>query len=310
MNKEQFNKLCDNEYLPVFYQPWWLDLVYGSDKWEIIAAYKGDNLLAIMPVSVRRKFKFSFMMMPSYTPYQGPWLFIQEGATTQKRYSDENKALEQIVKQIPAVSRFQMNFHFKVLNGLSFYWQGYNLEFGYTYLLKYSSDNQTIFKAFKPNLKRDIKSAEKSLRIVYNSESDIRKAVEMTYSRQSKEIPDFDKMKQIVETGIRRGCGRVYSAYDEKDNLHASIFIVWDNKTAYYLLSGGHPKFRKSGATSLLIWKAIIDVSEHVEAFDFEGSMVQPIEYFFRGFGAERIPYLRVHKYNSKIIKLKHCLFK
>ena len=52
-----------------------------------------------------------------------------------------------------------------------------------------------------------------------------------------------------------------------------------------------------------LIWNAIKFASNNSNIFDFEGSMIRPIENFFRAFGGIQAPYLLVEKTNSKILK-------
>lgn len=42
--------------------------------------------------------------------------------------------------------------------------------------------------------------------------------------------------------------------------------------------------------------------------FDFEGSMIESIEKYFRSFGAIQKPYFNITKTNSRILKLKNCL--
>jgi hypothetical protein len=76
--------------------------------------------------------------------------------------------------------------------------------------------------------------------------------------------------------------------------VHAVVWVVWDRQAAYYLLAGAEPDLRNSGASSLLAWEAIMRSREHTDVFDFHGSMRQPIERFFRSFGARQTPYLSV----------------
>ena len=76
----------------------------------------------------------------------------------------------------------------------------------------------------------------------------------------------------------------------------SAIYIVWDANSAYYLLGGSDPNFRSSGANSLLLWEAIKFASGVTKRFDFEGSMIEPIERYFRGFGATQKPYLSISK--------------
>jgi hypothetical protein len=50
------------------------------------------------------------------------------------------------------------------------------------------------------------------------------------------------------------------------------------------------------GANTLLYWEPIRLASEVSRVFDFEGSMLKPVEHFFRGFGGTQTPYLQISK--------------
>ena len=69
---------------------------------------------------------------------------------------------------------------------------------------------------------------------------------------------------------------------------------MWDKHAAYYLLAGADPDLRNSGASSLLAWEALMRARERTDVFDFHGSMLRPVERFFRAFGARQTPYLSV----------------
>jgi hypothetical protein len=75
---------------------------------------------------------------------------------------------------------------------------------------------------------------------------------------------------------------------------------VWDRHAAYNLLGGADPQLRTSGASSLLMWESIVRARERTDVFDFEGSMLQPVERFFRSFGARQTPYLRVSRADAR----------
>ena len=61
-------------------------------------------------------------------------------------------------------------------------------------------------------------------------------------------------------------------------------------------MGGGDPHLRTSGAGSLLIWEAIQRASADSQVFDFEGSMLRPVERFFRAFGGRQTPYPHVSR--------------
>ncbi len=86
--------------------------------------------------------------------------------------------------------------------------------------------------------------------------------------------------------------------------MHAACLFVWDNLYCYYLFGAANPEYKTSGAMSLLIWEGIkLAKSRHVD-FNFEGSMIKPVERFFRNFGGSQLPYFRIYKNNSVLLKL------
>jgi hypothetical protein len=102
----------------------------------------------------------------------------------------------------------------------------------------------------------------------------------------------------------RHNARKIFFAVDRDGNVHAAVHIIWDENSAYYLMSGGDLIFRNSGTTSLCLWEAIKFASTVTKRFDFEGSMLEPVERFFRAFGARQVPYFHIAKTNSPLLKL------
>ena len=92
-------------------------------------------------------------------------------------------------------------------------------------------------------------------------------------------------------------------ATDENGNNHAALLLVWDKHSAYYLIGGSDSNYRNSEAMSLLMWKAIEKASLMVDNFDFEGTMLESVERFIRGFGGEQTPYYQLVKSKPKWLK-------
>ena len=65
-------------------------------------------------------------------------------------------------------------------------------------------------------------------------------------------------------------------------------------------MGDGHHEDRNSGATSLVMWQAIQFVATVSQVFDFEGSMIEPVERLFRGFVAFQTPYFAGAQVRSK----------
>ena len=52
---------------------------------------------------------------------------------------------------------------------------------------------------------------------------------------------------------------------------------------------------------SLALWEAIQFSSQVSRRFDFEGSMIESIERFFRAFGAREVPYFYVSRCSRRM---------
>jgi hypothetical protein len=73
-------------------------------------------------------------------------------------------------------------------------------------------------------------------------------------------------------------------------------------------MGGGHPELRSSGATSLCMWEAIRHAAKVTKSFNFEGSMIESVERFFRAFGAVQTPYFNISKTPSRLLRVKQAL--
>jgi lipid II:glycine glycyltransferase (peptidoglycan interpeptide bridge formation enzyme) len=73
--------------------------------------------------------------------------------------------------------------------------------------------------------------------------------------------------------------------------------LVWDRHAAYFLAGGSDPELRTSGAAPLVVWHLIRFAAQRTNRFDFEGSVIEPVEHFFRGFGGKLVPVHRIMKF-------------
>ena len=64
------------------------------------------------------------------------------------------------------------------------------------------------------------------------------------------------------------------------------------------------PELSHSGATSYLTWEAIKFAATVTNTFDFEGSMLEPVERFVRAFGARQKPYFEISKIKALPLKI------
>ena len=107
-------------------------------------------------------------------------------------------------------------------------------------------------------------------------------------------------MRRLDAACAARGARRILGAVDADGRTHAALYVVWDERTLYPLISARDPELQAFGANTLLYWEAIRLAAEVSRVFDFEGSMIEPIEHFFRAFGGRQTPYFWISKIGLK----------
>ena len=128
-----------------------------------------------------------------------------------------------------------------------------------------------------------------------------------SYSSQTETYPDIPLIsyQRIIEYVEKYNFGVVLGAIDKEQNIHAALLCVWDATTAYYLIGGSDNRFKNSGAMNLIMHKAIL-LSKNAgkQFFNFEGSSLETIEKFLRGFGGTLTPYSQLVKKSSSSLEL------
>jgi len=188
------------------------------------------------------------------------------------------------------------------MNGLPFIWHGFDVSVGYTYVLDSGSDIDQVWQGLLPKIRTDIKKAGRTVTVSeHNDVLVLLSQIDKTFGRQNKTRNYSDEIVIRLDNALRDRSQRlILVAKDEEEKVHAAAYFVWDGNAMHYLLGGGDPDLRNSGATSLLLWQGIQVAVEKNLPFNFEGSMVEGIERFFRGFGAKQVPYLRISKESRK----------
>ena len=298
--------------MPIFLQDWWLDAVCDEGIWDAAMVGEGNDIQGVMPYYlVKGKLGHVFNTMPRLTQVLGPWLRYPEDQKSWSRLAFDKKVMTALIRQLPAFDHFTQSFHYSVSNWLPFHWQGFDQSSGYTYVIDDLSDLSNVYDNFRGNIRREIKKAAKSVSITQENDIDtfFHEALLKTYQRQGKQLPvSLDFLKRLDRACAERDKRVIFFARDPEDRVHAALYVVWDDESAYHLMSGGDPELRHSGATSLLMWQAMQWAAGRVRRFDFEGSMKEPIEQFFRSFGAIPRNYFFISKTNSRFLKLKRFL--
>lgn len=300
--KNTYRNLCNNfPSLPLFMKDWWLDIVCSPENWNVALAEKAGKILGVFPYPLKKKYGFKTITMPHLTQTLGPWLFFPPKQKKTTKFSFQKEVLTSLIQELPPLDFFSQNFHYSFENWLPFYWKGFQQTTRYTYILENLSDLESVFSNFRSNIKTDVRKAQRQVKVVPSRDIEQFYKLHKTIFEKQNLSPkyNFSLLRKIDESCSKKRCREILFAKDSQGKIHACVYLVWDETDMYYLMGGSDPSLRKSGAISLLIWESIQLASQIGRQFNFEGSMIENIERFFRSFGATQKPYFHISKINS-----------
>lgn len=312
MNKEsrqKYKDFCEQNQLRVYYQPWWLDAVcYGSENWYPILHEVNGKVLAAQPVYIKRRaFFFKCIQMPQFTQILGPVTIDLGNLSTSKLCAAEKSIYTDLTDKLPKFDYFIQTFGHDFRNWLPYYWKGFSQSTKYTYVIKNIKAVEDVKDNFSPGKRKNINKAVKLVDVKFDLPPDVfYQHHVMTLKATGRKINySYELFKKMHDACLEHQAGRIIWAEDKIDGkIHAALFLIWDKKSAYDLISTIDPKYTNSGSTSLLIYEAIRFLSDRTEQFDFEGSMIESVESSFRQFGAEQVAYFTIKKTPSKFLRL------
>ncbi len=282
----------------VFAEPWWLDAV-APDRWQEVTASLPGGARGRLPfVATNVLGRIGAITSPPLTPRLGPQVFVQPDARRAKYYSDKKAVVTELIAGLPKHSYFAQNCTASFDYWLPFHWAGYSQTSNYSYVLDDLTDDEEIWRQMSKSHRRRITRGESTYTIRDDLGSDeLVPLLEQTMERQGLSS-DIDPvvLRRAHLAAVERGAGSILVAVDERARPVAGGFFVWDADSTFYLLGGRAHEVTDDNAMPLVLWTAIRHAAMTSRRFDFEGSMLEGVEEFFRRFGARPEPYSFISK--------------
>jgi hypothetical protein len=310
-NKELYQTIT--EKLPLFFQPWWLDMVCdGSWNVALVKDIQG-NIEAVLPYQVEQKWGFKLLRNPILTPYLGPVFFppkeIKEGL---QRLDWEEETINTLLVQLPSYHYFQFHSLPGFNNFLPFLHKGFSNTNRITYQIDLHQTEAVLLEKMQKRRRRYIRNGDEELMIVsgeYYANQFFELHRKTFEKKKDKYLYSKPFLEQLMQAAAENKASKFWAITEKNGTLVGALWVVYDHSNMYQLLSAFSEENTHHAAISLLTWHAIVEAKKMgLQVFDFEGSINAGIEPFFRKFGGDRANFLAFEHNRSKLWQLKKTL--
>jgi len=186
----------------VFEQPWWLDAV-APGRWSAAVVRQGDDVVARLPYTYRRRPGLMTIVQPELTQTLGPWLACLEGKYA-RRLEREKRLLGQLIELLPPFDFLRVNLSPSLTNWLPFYWAGFDATVRYTYRIEDLTDLERVRAEFQEHVRRGIRKAEGAVAVECDHPlDDLLRLNALTFARQGRRPPYSDEYVRRRVRGAR-----------------------------------------------------------------------------------------------------------
>jgi hypothetical protein len=281
IDKTKWNECIKHSLNPLIYgYSWYLD--ESAPNWDALVL---DDYEAVFPLTHARKYFVNYLYQPLFTQQLGVFYKNLLGA----------EELGNFIKAIPKKFRFidialNEGNHFEIEHSSLRKRKNYVLDLEKPYL-------KTLKKCTDHTLRNIKKSKKISNQIIPQGFDDVinlyvKYKSEQTHRVTSNDYKRFSKIAKAIQQNEFLNC---IGVVNEKNEMIASaIFAICDNRIIY--LMGVSTKEGRERRAMYLLFDHIIELySEQNYLLDFEGSDIPGVAQFFKGFGAIKQPYYKLH---------------
>lgn len=236
---------------------------------------------------------------PLFAKYLGLLVRPLEGATP-ARASLFFRLADTLLTGLPTTATFDYTHHPSFENWLPYYWLGFRQESRYTYVQAGGDGTlDHVLGRCDAKLRSNIRKADKDgIGVVAECAPDaLYRCVAATFQQQGGNPPfSRERLMRLVEGWQELGVWRVLAATDGSGVVQAVAGLVEDAGHRYLILNGTDRTVAHPHANALVVAHAVADAAAGGRALDFEGSMMAPIERFYRQYGGALTPFSAIWK--------------
>lgn len=252
----------------LYAKSWYLDVV--SPEWEALIL---DDYRFVMPLPVIKKMAIRMIIQPLHCQQLG--IFPAPVLEIQQQFAEKLKKSFRIIN-------YQLNAGMLIHAFPSFE----NIK-RTNYILPLHLSYEETVSGFSRHTIRNLTAAENAqVKVVKGLlPSDFFKSKKEAETRKVPE-KSYRILHQLIAQTLMKGNGVIYAAYSQTNNLCAAAYVLFDQNKAYYLNAFSTEEGRENRAMYAIVNELIKEFSRSATIIDFEGSVIEGVARFYKGFGA------------------------
>ena len=279
----------------IYFTSWYLDSI--CSEWNAIIIEKNDEWIGVMPLNISTKMNISYSIQPIFTQYLGV-LYANFTCSKHKELGLKKKIITEIIQVLPSnIKLIDYKFSPQFKYFLPFHWLGFDINPRISYQLALNKKNDEIYLNYSSRIKTDIKKAKKNNLTYFESEQ-VDELLKLSYLNGILTLDNCNTFMTLWKEIIARKKGYCSYVRGANGEIYAGGAFIKDRNNIIFILLSTKQKFKNLGPTSFLIHESIKKANQNKQFkyFDFEGSMIESVEYFFKGFNPKPITYYNIKK--------------
>ncbi len=281
IDKTKWNKAILHSQTPEIYAlSWYLDCV--SPNWEAVVY---NDYEAVMPLPIKKIFTFSYIVQPPFCQKLGIFSATNLNENIHKQFYNE------LCKFLSV--RYSSNSRIKVKKTPT---ERVNL------ILNLNNSYGNIYKNFSENCKRNIKKTIKQELTSRQIEIDV--FLRFYSENIFYSIPESYVLvtKNILFAAKENNAIEFYGTFANNE-LNSVVAFLKGPKQYYYLMAGSN-KIGKENRAMFSLINTFIETHAGKDSYlDFEGSEIESVARFYKGFGAVNSPYFYYENHRLPFLK-------
>lgn len=289
--------VLSNQHATLFHSTDWLA---NFGELSVVVVLADSKIVGGCALVKTRKKGIKGYHVPPITPYFGP--IVDHKITDQ---TQRQRIVQQILKALPKSATYDFILLPEYQDLLPYIWAGYSPTVRYTYRTNLALNDWQ--SAINKNKARDYRKAQKHLqegkvklsKNAHNLDA-VLALVEETAARKNFALLTA-LYKRVFENGNLKSIWNTKVVETPEGQPLAAVLTVSDRFQTYYLFNGRVKELPKEfqNINLLIMGQAIEEAIENKRIFDFEGSMLQGVEQYFRLLAGVQQPIFRLQKSNS-----------